>query len=614
MTRKTGMSSAPRAAPRIREGRACVALLMMVAALLWRNCAATPADEQQANLEASYELDINTDRLDLALTALAQQTNVQLLFPFDVVSRMTAQPVVGRYTVAEALALLLADSALESRLTSGGVIAISPREAANNTSRGATMSGNPASSQSAAQPRQRNPLAKIGAALSAIFLTPAGHAQEPKQVEQWMLEEVVVTAQKRVQRAQDVPFAVFAQSGQQLEERGIDDLQSLQVAVPGLLVSESGSFQRRISIRGIGNAFGSSSLVGIYVDEAPVTTIPSNQLDLRIFDLERVEVLKGPQGTLYGEGSVGGTIRYITRNPDLNGFGGSVSLDTASIQDGSFSTQARGVVNVPVNNQLGVRIAAQYVDFGGWIDQPALGGNDINSYELFNVRTKVLWQPSEDLQLVATAITHRNDGRAQNMGEDEQGNYTQAFNDPTTPTSKDDYDIFNVTAQYDFGGFSLLSSTSHMDTDRAVHDLGNACCVPLASGDGYWNLLFYDFAVSSSILTQELRLMSESSGPISWTFGGFYRDADTTPSDISNGFLFGQPGGTPGVNLFTFGPSAPQEISRSWAAFGELGYDLTSRLETGIGLRYFEDERRFRAALSGPHQEGTFTSVNRASS
>src|SRR5690606_6476234 len=134
------------------------------------------------------------------------------------------------------------------------------------------------------------------------------------------LEEIVVTAQKREERLIDVPISIVAMGADELQKRKIFAIDDLSLAVPGLLVASSGGIQRRIMIRGVSNVFGSSSLIGLYLDEASVTSTPDNQLDLPTYDLERVEVLRGPQGTLYGEGSAGGTIRFITRSPELNEF------------------------------------------------------------------------------------------------------------------------------------------------------------------------------------------------------------------------------------------------------------------------------------------------------
>ena len=148
-------------------------------------------------------------------------------------------------------------------------------------------------------------------------------------------------------------MSISALNSEDMVKQGITDLQSLSLAVAGLNVLDSGSNQRRLVIRGIGNTFGSSSLVGVYIDEVAVTAWPDRQLDLRTHDLERVEVLKGPQGTLYGEGSVGGAIRFITKDPQLDGFSGSVLIDGSSTRNGDTSQEFKTVLNMPMSETAG---------------------------------------------------------------------------------------------------------------------------------------------------------------------------------------------------------------------------------------------------------------------
>ena len=343
------------------------------------------------------------------------------------------------------------------------------------------------------------------------------------------IDEIIVTANKREQSLQDVAMSVIALTDEDLSAQGIDDLQALSFVVPGLLVAETGPFQRRISIRGIGNAFGSSSLVGMYVDESSVASVPTNQIDLRVYDLERIEVLKGPQGTLYGEGSVGGTIRYITKDPQLDGFSGKVALDASVTKDGDTSREFKSILNMPLTDTLGLRLVGQHISSGGWIDQPSLGKRDINDYELSNLRAKLLWEHSDNLKIKASAIVHKNDTGAQNIREDDNGNYQQLFDEPTTPSGTDDYELYNLTVLYDMEGMSLTSSTSYLDTQKQALNWGNECCFPTSNPGEYWNILIYEQNVSAEIFSQELRLSSDDSSALNWTAGIFYKDAENHP-------------------------------------------------------------------------------------
>ena len=409
-----------------------------------------------------------------------------------------------------------------------------------------------------------------------------------------------MTANKREQKLSDVPMSISALTGEDLVTKGITDLQSLSLAVPGLFVQESGSFQRRISIRGIGNFYGNSSLVGLYIDEASVAGVPSNQIDLRVLDLDRVEVLKGPQGTLYGEGSVGGTIRYITNDPQLDDFAGTMSVNGSTTKDGDTSQEFSSVLNVPLSETIGLRIAGQYSNSGGWIDQPGLNKEDINDYELFNVRTKLLWQPSDNLKVNASVIIHRNDTGAQNAAEDENGNLQEVLGLSLPQSSEDNYDQFNLTVQYDAADVRLVSSTSYLDMDRRRFNQGTQCCFSTGTADELTNILIEDYRTSTEILTQEFRVSSNSTGPWHWTSGVFYKDAEGVPFDIA-GYHFGS---------FLIDTFYNGNNSQSWAIFGETGYQLTDKLEVGAGLRYYEDDREFFASKTTPAQKDSFDSTN----
>lgn len=512
-------------------------------------------------------IDIQAQPLASALKVLGEQSNLQLIFKKNDLQALESNALAGEMSPEAALKQMLAGTGFTYEFAAENMVVVK-RE---NTAEGG----------------------------------PPKRASDKRRERE--VEELIVTAQKREQRLLDVPISVSAFSGRQMAEAGITDLQSLSFAVPGLLVAETGANQRRISIRGIGNVFGGASLVGVYLDEASVVGLPSNHLDLRIYDIERVEVLKGPQGTLYGQGSVGGTIRYITKDPQLDGFSGEASVDGSLTSSGSPSQELKSVLNIPLADNLGLRLVGQYVNGGGWIDQPALAKKEINEYDLFNIRAKLLWQPTDNLEIKTTAIVHRNDA-GPNQGEDENGNYHQAFGLLTTPAFQDDYNLLSVLVNYDFGGVELISSTSYLSVDKETRDGGGECCFPTGAGDELWNISFPRASSSADVLTQELRLSTDGSGPWNWTMGLFYRDAELIPGDTQN-LLFGVPGGTPGVDLFEFAIFR-EERSKSWALFGETSYALTDNLEIGVGLRYFEDDQKMRTAATGPFQEETFDSLN----
>lgn len=516
-----------------------------------------------AGVELNRQLDFNVAAQELSSGVLefSKQADIALLAEGQKIEGVRTAGVRGRHTIGDALRLLLEGTGFAYKVVGSNTISL-----VVGTERGAP---------------------------SAI-----------------QLEGIVVTAQKRDERAFDVPISIVAMGADELQKRKITSLDDLSSAVPGLAIQSTGGVQRRIMLRGISNVFGNSSLIGLYLDEASVTSGPTSQLDLRTYDLERIEVLRGPQGTLYGEGSVGGTIRFITKDPLLDRPAMDADVAALFTQDGAPSQRIETVLNVPlIENELGLRIASTFDRQGGWIDQPAVNRKNINDQNLVNVRIKGLWQPSPQFTVNAMAVIHRNNA-APNMGEDAHGNFTQTFNLTTTPSVKDEYDLYNLTLTYDFGAVRFLSTTSYFNQDKESRDLGVRAQVTPPGTTPPFDILQFVQAVASNVFSEELRLTSIGSGPWQWTAGGFYREAqfDFAIPSISVG-LPGPPG-TPVPDPFSVGPN--RTLSRSWAIFGDTSYKLTDRLTLGTGIRYFEDKQEFTSG-SGPTaaiQTGTFDALN----
>ncbi len=574
--------------------------------------AANPA-KISAVTSDNITFNIPQQRADTALTQFAEQANLTLVFPFEDVKEKTANRLVGDYPITQAAQLLLENTGLTPTFSNQLVLNIEIEAKGKRNMK--------------TQINQRKSLlATFVAVFGAGAVSSGVMAQDGDDAAtgQRQLDEIIVTAQKREQNIMDVPIAIAALGGEELEARGIENLEDLSFAVPGLLVADSGSISRRISIRGIGNVFGSSSLVGLYIDDASVAALSGQQLDVRAYDLQRIEVLKGPQGTLYGEGSVGGTVRFITEDPSLDDVGGRLDLDTSFTKGGDPSYSLKGAIDIPIiQDELALRIVGQYVNDGGWIDQPERSKEDINESNLTNLRAKLLWQPNDELQLKAMVITHRNEMDGQTMGVDENSDYYQAafsgddlllLDNPvlpstTTPATDDDYDLYNLTVSYDLGAATLLSSTSYLDVDTQTRNYSYQCCFAGNTVGGLWDVYAPERNAEAQVMTQEVRLSANDDSVWYWSAGVFYRDAEAIPESFPTPALFGVPGGTSGTDLFPF-TSHGEENSQSWAVFGEVSRQLSDQLEVGVGIRYYEDDREFRSSTTGPFQQDTFDSVN----
>src|SRR5690348_12833904 len=196
-----------------------------------------------------------------------------------------------------------------------------------------------------------NPWIPRGAAALLVAIPFAISAQQASTDDE-ITEEIIVTAQKRATSLQDVPFSVAAVTSEDIEQSGATNIVELARNVPGLYITDLGPGQSQVAIRGISagqvvrDQAGVKESVGIYLDESPISVALFTP-DLDLYDLDRVEVLRGPQGTLFGAGSSSGTVRYITAQPDVGDLGGSVDLTANGLTDGEFGGSVRGSVNVP---------------------------------------------------------------------------------------------------------------------------------------------------------------------------------------------------------------------------------------------------------------------------
>ncbi|WP_417451310.1 TonB-dependent receptor [Kordiimonas sp.] len=437
--------------------------------------------------------------------------------------------------------------------------------------------------------------------VAALMQAPAA-AQETASAD-FTLEEIVVTAQKREQRLIEVPMAITAISGTELEERGIDSIQDLSFAVPGLTMREDGPGSYQIFLRGIANAHGGGALTSVYQDEVPMVLTGYDVLPTRTLDLARIEVLKGPQGTLYGQGAVGGAIRYITNDPVLDAFEGNVSADLSTVDGGSMGAEFTGVVNVPiVEDKFALRLAGTVKTGGGWQDHPEAGIENGNDEELTNLRIKALWKPTEELSLLATFVSYRAEYELGQGYENPDRTIFVAI-DPTQAQMPKiwDYELYNLTLKYDLGFAELTSSSSYVDQYHQY---------PFSYRGGEDTIYVGGYAGNDDRynpgkqFTQEVRVASSGDGPLQWTVGGFYRDMERS---LTAYFEYDYFGFVVQDQEYYSG-----NTSKSFALFANASYSLTDRLEFGAGVRYFEDKATESNGFA-PNQvteEGKFDTVN----
>ncbi|HKR36371.1 MAG TPA: TonB-dependent receptor plug domain-containing protein, partial [Steroidobacteraceae bacterium] len=227
-----------------------------------------------------------------------------------------------------------------------------------------------------------------------------------------IIEQIIVTAQKRATALQDVPFSVAAPTGEQIRNAGASSLPELGRMVPGLAIADLGPGQSQVALRGISagqvvrDQPGVKAQVGIYLDESPISVALFTP-DLDLFDLQRFEVLRGPQGTLFGSGSISGVLRYITAQPELGLFGGTAEVSASTVTDGDVGGSLKGMVNVPVGDISALRLVAYHNELPGFIDSvyPGRGKReDVNSGTKSGARLSWLIQPTENLSITPRIV------------------------------------------------------------------------------------------------------------------------------------------------------------------------------------------------------------------
>lgn len=452
----------------------------------------------------------------------------------------------------------------------------------------------------------------LGTAAAAFLLPATAHAQTTATTSATSAanerdDDIVVTATKRAERILDVPIAITAITGTELERRGATSLQDVQYSVPGLSLIQQAPGQQRIQLRGVANSNGLPTF-GQYLDEMPISIDDQTQsLDLRLIDMERVEVLRGPQGTLYGEGSMGGTIRYLTANPDLTRIGGSVDGQVGSVTDGNTAWRVNGVVNLPlVTDRLGVRLVAGYENTGGWIDSTVTGNKDVNAAKILTLRGKLLANFTDDFQASILVLHQNQKQNYQNFGINRQTSSRVAErNNPN-------YDLVNFVLRWNLGGTTLTNSLGYQNAQNdTVTDL-SPVYVPilpfLGVPAGFITGVGLNSKSKIDVWTDELRLTSAPGGTFGWTVGVYGRKLDRTGTSSSIT--------APGTLPFKLISVTAIFDSKTVAGFGELTWNASAALKVTGGLRYFHEERTLHSlnrgfgANASMLNSGDFNSLN----
>ena len=417
------------------------------------------------------------------------------------------------------------------------------------------------------------------------------------QKDDWSIEEIVVTAQKREQRLVDVPISVSYMNEGDLRKRNIQDLRDLSFHIPNFTIDGRGNGQQIPVIRGINNPTGSSSLSAIYLDDIALPTVNGFGIELQTDDVRNIEVLKGPQGTLFGQGAMGGVVRFVSNKPSFEGLEGVLRTSGSATESGDFSQEYTAVVNIPVvDDVFALRINATYKDLGGWIDtinsvtEETITQNS-NDKQVSNLQVKSLWQATEDLSVDILAIQYKTNVGNESIGsEDSKFPLVVRNNLPFYGTgSSYDYDIYGLTITYDLGFATLISASSSFDMEQEKSS--SSSILTFTSGASFGNLSTGSISETEGI-TQELRLAGSSTDMgFNWVAGVFFSKYEyVTSLDTFTRYLNGDV-------LSQFMNYEEVDDSKSLAYFIDTSYSITEQLTLDVGIRYFEDDRKAGAGF-----------------
>lgn len=448
------------------------------------------------------------------------------------------------------------------------------------------------------------------------------------------VEEVIVTANKRDERQREVAMAVTALSGQALQDRNLHSFADYAALVPGLSLQQGPSSQNRLIIRGL-NSSGAGSTVAVYIDDTPVGA--SNSLsegglysaNSDTFDMQRVEILRGPQGTLYGANATGGLIKYVTKAPRLGvtSFGAEATYE--GVDGGGRAGAIRAVANLPLGDRAAFRIVGFSQQIPGYVDDLQHKKEDVNEGKREGARASVYVEPSDTFNVRLTGFFQKIDTDAAGFIDvvGAPASYAQPPANRFSPFERDlsnrrraltpsSDEFFNIEGKvnWDLGFATLTSITSYQGSEQQRRrDQSNsiAALIPPVSPQApygvpftyanYFEAFVYGYPVDGvqeehftfRKTTQEFRLASPKSDRFDWQVGAYLT------RETSHGFydLFAEKvvgGVSTGERIASppFGDNVLDYVYKEWALFGQATYHFSPRFDVAVGLRYARNDQR----------------------
>jgi len=548
-----------------------------------------------------HALDIPAGPLANALALLARQSGAELMYRPDQVGDIQTRGAKGNLTAHDAALLLLRGTSLELRTeSSGALLVLDPSKSGNDSIKAETQAARAGNGNTTKEDgkiaSQDFRVAQVDQGTSSGSMANSRPVTSPA-----VLDEIVVTAQKKEERLQDVPIPVTAVSAEILSESNQVLLRDYYSSIPGLNMSPGVQSSQDLSIRGITTGGFTNPTVGITVDDVPYagsTAVGGGLVipDLDPGDLTRIEVLRGPQGTLYGASSMGGLVKFVTLDPSTSGVNGRVQAGIDSVYNGNApGYNVRASANLPITDTIAVRVSGFSRDDPGYIDNPVLHVDGVNEVHAYGGLLSALWKPSDEFSAKLSALYQKTHGNGLSDVVDQPGlawlqqNYirgaggydrsTQAYSltlkdklGPAQLTSVTGYNINRYADSWDFTyGFGALN--------QAQFNVGGA------------PILEYN---KTAKFTQELRLQMPLGAKLEWLLGGFYTHEhnsfvqDIDAADIASGAVVGQ-----------FASFIDPSTYEEYAGFTDLTWHLTDAFDIQLGGRESEIRQTYSQTTTG---------------
>ena len=574
---------------------------------------------QTANATDStrYQFNIPPLKVEQALGQLAKQTGHQLLFSYDLVDTHQSTAVQGEHSINSALQQLLQSTPLTGDLTERGVIIITDPRAQNHSHKGR---GNMNTNTN----KRKSLLATMVGLMAAGGMTTASAQETESARAQGVLDEIIITATKRETNLNETAVSITALDSEDISRRGLEGMDDYLRFMPGVNILTTQAGVNPIIVRGIASnpdpqfeSETSGPSTAVYFGEIPVSGLGlfGGTTDLKLVDMQQVEVLRGPQGTLYGAGSLSGTVRNIPNSPNVGSLESSVKIGFSNTEDsGGDNYTFQGMLNVPlIDNVLAMRIVGyRDVDSGYYRNiarsdsvflanaiafsagDHAQDQDDIGQATVTGGRVNLTWKPTDELDVSLQYVTQEVEQKGLPGILAGTDGYTQTrlgFPEEipgagSAEGSNDEIDITNLVVEYDFGWAKLLSSSSwleqeyHSDVDQTVL-VANFPSMQV-------------FDSSREIFVEELRLASELDGPLQFLVGLYYEDLEgVRPQPY---FAIGDPA----LSIFgaPYGDTNPllADLSgtgdrKQEAFFGEMSYEISDEFSVTVGGRWFDYEK-----------------------